>query len=508
MATLRAAQILKSCVEFMKPKLQEKDGINGIMGNIKKIYKGPSGYELISFPLMRVQLVSTFNGERFTINGADNNKIDGIVVKPSLKDRQMAGSCSPDYVSSPVGTVLFCCPNAGMYECMANASRDVSWIGYYTRLGFDVCIFNYRGFAASTGYPTPSSLKKDTEVVVRYLRETRQVQKLVLHGESIGGMMACHAANICGADLLICDRTFCSLDAVAERLMGSWASYGLQIICRWNTDVVADFLQTRCPRIVLQDPADEIISHCSSLKCGVATSIALKDSSWGRVDLSWKYISSELKQSDQVPSYVNMNPESSDSMGFISEGFVEHFSACIINIGRRANSIANCRLKSGLSGEHKPDRNGDKDSISAQQSTVKSDYDLEAGERDEPQLLVGSDGIEADGLAYMGVNSGNVKMDRAAKMVWLEKFCSQNIGPGNTQLHPLERIWIALARTNGSCGQLLGQAVSTKNCHDSLRSWLCCLLVWSPFAQNDRTLPSRSSSLSHCVIELEELVLR
>ena len=41
-----------------------------------------------------------------------------------------------------------------------------------------------------------------------------------LLGESIGGMMACHAARVCGADLLVCDRTFCSLDAVAARLLG------------------------------------------------------------------------------------------------------------------------------------------------------------------------------------------------------------------------------------------------------------------------------------------------
>lgn len=132
-----------------------------------------------------------------------------------------------------------------MYESMANASKDYSWIGFYFRLGLDVCVFNYRGFSASSGVPCPSVLKADTEVMVKYLRERRQMGKLIVHGESIGGMMACHAASVCNVDLLICDRTFCSLDAVAERLLGAWASVGLQSICRWKTDVVTDFMNSK-----------------------------------------------------------------------------------------------------------------------------------------------------------------------------------------------------------------------------------------------------------------------
>ena len=35
-----------------------------------------------------------------------------------------------------------------------------------------------------------------------------------------GGLIACHVAKTEGADLLVCDRTFASLDAVAARLLG------------------------------------------------------------------------------------------------------------------------------------------------------------------------------------------------------------------------------------------------------------------------------------------------
>ena len=113
-------------------------------------------------------------------------------------------------------------------------------------------------------------------VVAKYLKTIRQVGRFVLHGESIGGLSACHVAHRLGlgqVDLLICDRTFASLDAVAARLLGAWAGYGIRFLTWWQTDVVADYLASPCPKVLLQDPADEIIAHCASLKAGVATQV-------------------------------------------------------------------------------------------------------------------------------------------------------------------------------------------------------------------------------------------
>jgi hypothetical protein len=290
--------------------------------------------------------------------------------------------------------------------------------------------------------------------------------------------------------------------------MGAWASFGVKMICRWNTDVATDFLHARCPRVVLQDPADEIISHCSSLKCGIATSVALKDTTWNRLELSWKYIAAEFKLSDQVPPFVNSAPEGSDFLGLFNEAFVEHFSACIINIGRRANVIKVCRANKLVAGKSVTRGVDDNETVVSGQMSSQTECDIEVGDGDPENLYDVEEGADADGMAYMGLSSGKVKMDKAAKLRWLEKFCSQNIGPGNKQLHPLERVWIALSRLNGSCGQVLLQAMASKSCYDSVRSWLCCLVVWSPFAQNDKSLPSRSSSLSQCVKEIEEISQR
>ena len=279
------------------------------------------------------------------IAGAGGNTIDAVIIRPGRFS-------SKDPSTSHIGTVLFCCPNAGMYECMANASREYSWIGFYGKFGLDVCIYNYRGFSASTGVPSPPALKADVELVVKYLKDNRRVSKLIVHGESIGGMMACHAAKVCGVDMLVCDRTFCSLDAVAERLLGAWASFGLQTICRWQTDVVTDFLAAKCPRLVLQDPNDEIISHCSSLKCGVAVNVLLKDTRWTKKTLPGEYVFSEFKREDQVPT-MGLAPLQgpidlkTDISRVFNESCLAHFTACVVNIGRRANSLLSIRAKVG-----------------------------------------------------------------------------------------------------------------------------------------------------------------
>ena len=50
-------------------------------------------------------------------------------------------------------------------------------------------------------------------------------------------------------DFLVCDRTFASLDAVAARLLGAWAGYGIRFLTLWRTDVVADYLACACPKV-------------------------------------------------------------------------------------------------------------------------------------------------------------------------------------------------------------------------------------------------------------------
>ena len=126
-------------------------------------------------------------------------------------------------------------------------------------------MFNYRGYNLSKGTPTPHGVKADGEAVAKYLKHTRQVPRLLIHGESIGGMVACHIARTVPVDFLVVDRSFASLHSLAGRLLGLWAESGLHWLTAWNTNVVADYVEARCPKLILQVSSRQYWSRGSNI---------------------------------------------------------------------------------------------------------------------------------------------------------------------------------------------------------------------------------------------------
>lgn len=155
-----------------------------------------------------------------------------------------------------------------------------SWNSFYYNLGFDLVYFNYRGYGRSAGVPTPDRVKSDAERVMEHIRRERPPRRMIIHGESLGGMVACHLARKYKIDLLVCDRTFASLDGVANRMLGTWAGLGLRYLGLWFTNVVADYLAADCHKVILQDPKDEIIAYPASLRSGVSSFLAVQDNRW------------------------------------------------------------------------------------------------------------------------------------------------------------------------------------------------------------------------------------
>lgn len=127
--------------------------------------------------------------------------------------------------------------------------------------------------------PTPNTLRADGQAVGSYILSNMRVQTLAIHGESIGGVAASATARQISQSsftrdklsVMICDRTFCNLEAVAQRLVGSWSGYAIRMLAPfWSTDVTNDFIAAACPKVVANDSADAIIFDSASLKAGVA----------------------------------------------------------------------------------------------------------------------------------------------------------------------------------------------------------------------------------------------
>lgn len=80
-------------------------------------------------------------------------------------------------------------------------------------------------------------------------------------------MVASFLAKSCPEfiNLLICDRTFASLDSVGSRILGSWAGYGLKYGSLWFSDAVSDYLVAKCVKVILQ--VSVILHSMASVEC-------------------------------------------------------------------------------------------------------------------------------------------------------------------------------------------------------------------------------------------------
>ena len=108
------------------------------------------------------------------------------------------------------------------------------------------------------------------------------VDERIIHGESNWRHGSCRSSE--GVDgnnhrrrIRMCRQSSCAMGhfAIWRRWRrGSWGvgtGNAIRLLTpAWSTDVARDFLAARCPKIVAQDSADEIIHDYSSLKSGLA----------------------------------------------------------------------------------------------------------------------------------------------------------------------------------------------------------------------------------------------
>ena len=88
-------------------------------------------------------------------------------------------------------TLLFLHGNAG------NVGDRLEKIDMFQNLGLHVFIFDYRGYGVSQGRPTEQGLYADAQTAFDYLRLRPEggAEKIVVYGESLGGVPAVHLAT-------------------------------------------------------------------------------------------------------------------------------------------------------------------------------------------------------------------------------------------------------------------------------------------------------------------------
>ena len=110
--------------------------------------------------------------------------------------------------------ILFCHGNAG------NISHRLDYIRLLTRMGFNVFIFDYRGYGKSSGKPSEQGLYIDALCACDYLVNDEKIkpENIILLGRSLGAAAAIETATKMDARSLIVESGFLSIRHMARHM--------------------------------------------------------------------------------------------------------------------------------------------------------------------------------------------------------------------------------------------------------------------------------------------------
>ncbi|MGC2049697.1 MAG: alpha/beta fold hydrolase [Gallionella sp.] len=154
--------------------------------------------------------------------------------------------------AQPRGTVLFLHGNAG------NISHRLDSVLMFHRMGYNVLIFDYRGYGNSSGTPTEQGTYRDAEAAWRYLTEQRHVPscRIVLFGESLGGAVAAWMAAHQKPAALVIASGFTSVPDLARHI---YPFLPVRWLARIRYETREYLRSVAAPVLIAHSPEDEII---------------------------------------------------------------------------------------------------------------------------------------------------------------------------------------------------------------------------------------------------------
>jgi fermentation-respiration switch protein FrsA (DUF1100 family) len=150
------------------------------------------------------------------------------------------------------GTILFCHGNAG------NVGDRIGSILLFHRLGWNVLIFDYRGYGRSEGSPSEAGLYRDATAAWAHLTAERGVapEDIVLFGRSLGGAVAAELAERHAPAGIILESAFTSVPELAAEFY-PWLP--VRLLVRFRFDTLARVPRIRAPLLVVHSRGDDII---------------------------------------------------------------------------------------------------------------------------------------------------------------------------------------------------------------------------------------------------------
>ncbi|WP_018609830.1 alpha/beta hydrolase [Uliginosibacterium gangwonense] len=154
------------------------------------------------------------------------------------------------------GTVIHFHGNA---ENMSSHWLLVSWL---PQRGFNVFVFDYRGYGQSHGSPEPKGVFEDANSAIDYVRQRPDIDplRLLVFGQSLGGtnaIAAVGAGNRSGVKAVAIEATFYSYSTIANQTL---PGAGLLVSDQYSAERYIAKLAP-IPLLLLHGTADEVIPY-------------------------------------------------------------------------------------------------------------------------------------------------------------------------------------------------------------------------------------------------------
>ena len=118
-------------------------------------------------------------------------------------------------VGNATGTIVHLHGNA------QNLTAHFSFVAWLPKVGFNVFVFDYRGYGKSEGVPTRSGVYEDSVAAIRYVKSRGDIDqdRIVVFGQSLGGANAIAAVaqnEFEGIKAVVIEATFYSYRTIAK----------------------------------------------------------------------------------------------------------------------------------------------------------------------------------------------------------------------------------------------------------------------------------------------------
>ena len=189
--------------------------------------------------------------EAVTFTSADGTKLTGWFLRArGVADSRLAR-----------GTVIHFHGNA------ENMTSHWQFAGWLVARGFNVFVFDYRGYGASEGTPSPAGCFADGNAAIDCVRSRPDVDpsRLLVFGQSLGGnnaIAAVGAGNRAGVCALAVESTFFSYSSIAgEKVFGA----GLLMRDRYSAkNFIASI--SPIPLLIIHGTADAVVPYSHALR--------------------------------------------------------------------------------------------------------------------------------------------------------------------------------------------------------------------------------------------------